>query len=373
MKINHITLKNYRNYKDCALDFDPFINIFIGHNAQGKTNLLEAIYVLSLSKSFKTNYFEELILFNEDFAKIEGNIESHHKEMNLEIVLSSLGKKASINHKEIKKSSDYVGYFNVVLFIPEDLMLIKGSPKLRRKLIDMEISKISPIYMYNLNKYHKLLKERNKYLKFLHDEKKEADEYLEVLTEQMALLQVDLIKKRIHFIELLNDISSSMYDYISLHKEKLRIEYKSSYKSADYETILNKYSKNYKRDIMYSQTMDGLHKDDMVMYLNDKDASTYASQGQQRSIVLAIKIGLLELIKKEIGEYPILLLDDVLSELDDIRQTKLLNLIQGKVQTFLTSTSVDGIHHSVISTAKKIYIEEGKVKGEHNGRNESDT
>lgn len=364
MKINHLELKNFRNYKDCSIEFHPFINIFIGKNAQGKTNLLEAIYILSLSKSFKTNILEEMILFNEDFAKIKGDIESHKKNLQLEIVLSRLGKKAIVNHKEIKKSSDYVGYLNVVLFIPEDLMLIKGSPKLRRKLMDMEISKISPIYMYNLNQYYKLLKERNKYLKILNEKHLQADDYLEVLSEQMAKIQVDLIKKRLEFIELLNDISASMYDYISVHEEKLRIEYKSVYKSIDYETILNKYKKNYKRDISYNQTMDGLHKDDMLMFLNDKDAVLYASQGQQRSIVLSIKIGLLELIKKEIGEYPILLLDDVLSELDHIRQTKLLNLIQDKVQTFITSTSVDGIHHQVIDKAKKIYIEKGQLKGE---------
>ncbi len=131
---------------------------------------------------------------------------------------------------------------------------------------------------------------------------------------------------------------------------------------------INRYKKNYQRDIAYSQTVDGLHKDDMLVYLDEKDATVYASQGQQRSIVLAIKIGLLELIKKEIGEYPILLLDDVLSELDDVRKTKLLNLIQGKVQTFLTSTSLDGIHHQVIKNAKKIFIDKGQVKGENNGR-----
>lgn len=368
MKINELELKNFRNYKNCSVAFHPFINIFIGKNAQGKTNLLEAIYILSLSKSFKTNIIEELICFQEEFAKITGHIETNNKDMDLQIIFSTLGKKAMINQKEIKKSSDYVGYLNVVLFIPEDLMLIKGSPRLRRKLMDMEISKISPIYMYNLNNYHKLLKERNKYLKLLHEKHSEPDEYLEVLSEQMAHIQVDLIKKRIEFVELLNDISSSMYDYISLHEEKLRIEYKSSYKSIDYETILNKYQKNYQRDILYSQTTNGLHKDDMLMFLNDKDAVLYASQGQQRSIVLAIKIALLELIKKEIGEYPILLLDDVLSELDDIRKTKLLNLIQDKVQTFLTSTSIDGIHHQVIENAKKIYIENGQVKGEKDGR-----
>lgn len=321
-----------------------------------------------MSRSFKTKVIEELIYFQEDFAKIQGHVNSHDKDIDLEIVLSAFGKKAIINHKEIKKTSDYVGYLNVVLFIPEDLMLIKGSPRLRRKLIDMEISKISPIYMYNLSNYNKLLKERNKYLKMLHDKHKGYDEYLEVLSEQMARIQVDLIKKRIEFVDLLNEISMKMYDYISLHKEILKIEYKCSYKDISYESILEKYQKNYQRDITYSQTNDGLHKDDMIMSLDDRDATMYASQGQQRSIVLAIKIGLLELIKKEIGEYPILLLDDVLSELDDVRKTKLLNLIQGKVQTFLTSTSVDGVHHQVIDMAKKIVIEDGFVKGESNGR-----
>lgn len=373
MLINSIQLKNFRNYKDCFVEFDPYINIFIGKNAQGKTNLLEAIYILSLSKSFKTKVIEELVYFDEDFAKIQGNIVSHHQNMNLEVVLSSLGKKAIVNHKEMKKTSDYVGYLNVVLFIPEDLMLIKGSPRLRRKLIDMELSKISPIYMYNLNKYNKLLKERNKYLKILHEKHKGYDEYLEVLSEQMAKLQVDLIKKRVEFIHLLDEISSTIYNYISLNQEKLHIEYKSVYKDISYESILDKYKKNYQRDIIYSQTMDGIHKDDMLMFLDDKNAELYASQGQQRSIVLSLKIGLLELIKKEIGEYPILLLDDVLSELDDVRKTKLLNLIQGKVQTFLTSTSIDGIHHQVIDTAKKIVIENGQVKGADNGRKESRT
>lgn len=368
MKINSLKINHFRNYKDCSVEFDPFINIFIGKNAQGKTNLLEAIYILSMSKSFKTNIIDELIYFDEDFAKIQGQIISHNQSMNLKIVLSKLGKKAIINHKEIKKTSDYVGYLNVVLFIPEDLMLIKGSPRLRRKLIDMEISKISPIYMYNLNKYNKLLKERNKYLKVLHENHKRADEYLEVLSEQMARLQVDLIKRRIEFVETWNDIATKMYDYISLHKEKLFIEYKSSYKKINYESILEKYVNNYQRDIHYSQTVDGLHKDDMLMYLDDKNAVIYASQGQQRSIVLSLKIALLELIKKEIGEYPILLLDDVLSELDDVRQTKLLNLIEGKVQTFLTSTSIDGIHHQVIENAKKLTIENGQMKGEDYGR-----
>lgn len=368
MKINHLDLKCFRNYQDCHVDFDPFINIFIGKNAQGKTNLLEAIYILSMSRSFKAKSYEELIYFQEDFAKLHGMIESHEKNMELEVIFSKLGKKALINRHEIKKSSDYVGYLNVVLFVPEDLMLIKGSPKLRRRLIDMEISKISPIYMYNLNNYNKLLKERNKYLKLLHDQHRHQDEYLEVLSEQMAHIQVDIMKKRQEFISLLNDISKTMYDYIAMQKETLSIHYKTHYRHHTYEEVLQQYQKDYEKDIMFKMTSHGIHKDDLVMQLDEKDASLYASQGQQRSIVLAIKIALLELIKKEIGEYPVLLLDDVLSELDDVRKTKLLNLIQGKVQTFLTSTHIDGIHHQVIDMAKKIEIENGQVKGEHNGR-----
>jgi len=222
--------------------------------------------------------------------------------------------------------------------------------------------------MYDFNKYQRLLKERNKYLKLLNEKHLKADDYLEVLSEQMARLQVQLLKKRIEFVELLNEISTKMYDYIALHQEVLSIQYKTHYKDMSYEGILEDYRKNYQKDIAFKQTTHGIHKDDLVMCLNQQDAITYASQGQQRSIVLAIKIALLELIKKEIGEYPVLLLDDVLSELDDTRKTKLLNLIEGKVQTFLTSTNIDGIHHQVIDKAKKIVIENGNVKGESYGR-----
>lgn len=363
MLIKDITLKNFRNYKECSISFDPFMNIFIGKNAQGKTNVLEAIYLLSLSKSFKTNILDEMIYFNEEFAKLSTHVSTSKKDILLEIIISKLGKKAMINSSEISKSSDYVGYLNVVLFVPEDLMLIKGSPSNRRRFIDMEISKISPIYLFNLNKYKKLLKERNKYLKILHDKHLDADDYLEVLSEQMAKLQVDLIKRRIEFINLLNEITKKMYAYISQNKEALSIVYKSHYKQYDYEFILNKYKEQYSKDIRYCSTNIGIHKDDIEICLNNQNAGTYASQGQQRSIVLSIKIALLELIKKEIGEYPILLLDDVLSELDDSRKSKLLNLIQDKVQTFVTTTSIDGIHHEVIRNAKKIFIENGRMKG----------
>ena len=371
MIIENLYLRNFRNYKECEISFDPFMNIFIGKNAQGKTNILEAIYLLSITKSFRTHILKELIYFGEDFSRLRMNLLSSKDHISLEIIISKLGKKALINNKEIHKSSEYVGYLNVVLFTPDDLQLIKGSPKKRRSFLDLEISKISPIYLFNLNKYKKLLKERNEYLKLLHDSKKNEDEYLEVLSEQLAKLSVDLIKKRIEFISLLNELAQEVYKYVSDGKEELNISYKCSYKEIEYEYILSKYKDHYSKDIFYSTTNIGIHKDDLKIELDGKDASLYASQGQQRSIVLSIKIGLLELIKREIGEYPILLLDDVLSELDDERRVRMLNLISNKVQTFITTTSIEGLNHEIINRSRKIYIEEGMVKGVNDGRKSS--
>ena len=370
MKINSLELISFRNYHQQSFLFDPYINIFIGDNAQGKTNVLESIYLLSTARSFRTHKYKEMIFFNEEFSKITGQVETNNKPSVMRIVLSKEGKKAFINQKDILKTSEYLGYLNVILFLPSDLYLIQGSPGERRSLLDSEISKISPIYMYNISKYYKLLKERNAYLKSLHDHKKEADVYLEVLSEQLAGLQEDIIKIRYDFISLLDEISHKIYDYIS-SSESLSISYHCMYKDYSKEIILKKYQETYYKDIIYSMTSFGLHRDDIIFKLNDKNAAFYASQGQQRSIVLALKIGLLEIAKKQIGEYPILLLDDVLSELDDKRKTKLLNMIDHKIQTFITSTSIDGIHHQIINDALKIYISEGHIKEEKNGRYKS--
>lgn len=372
MQIKDLHLQSFRNYEKQSFVFDPYINILIGNNAQGKTNVLEALYLLSSTRSFKTHINEEMIMFDHDFASVTGHIETNNKPMNMRIVLSKQGKRAFINQRDIGKTSDYIGYFNVVLFLPEDLQLIKGSPKMRRRLLDQEISKISPIYMYNMTKYQSLLKERNKYLKMLHETHKGPDAYLDVLSEQMADLQVDLMKRRIAFCALLDQIGSKLYSYMT-SQEELRIAYVHHYKDLTRDVILEKYKKMYQRDITYMKTVDGLHRDDLKITLARQDATLYASQGQQRSIVLAIKIALLEIVKKEIGEYPVLLLDDVLSELDDTRKVKLLNLISDKVQTFVTTTSLEGLHHRVIDQAKRLYIENGQLKEDAYGRDKSDT
>lgn len=361
MLINNLRLTSFRNYEKQFFSFDPFINIFIGDNAQGKTNVLEALSLLANGRSFKTKATAEMIMFDHDFGIVEGHVISSNKPLDMKVVVTGKGKKAFINNKDIVKLSDYIGYLNVILFLPEDLSLVQGSPRLRRRLIDSEAAKISPIYLYNISKYNKLLKERNLYLKMLHQKNKAADTYLEVLSEQMAALQTDLIKRRLSFVKRLDEISCQLYEYIA-HQETLHIVYATHYKEYTKEAILEKYHRNYDRDIRYMTTSNGIQKDDLKITLDNQDATSFASQGQQRSIVLAIKIALVEIVRQEIGEYPILLLDDVLSELDDIRKTKLLNLIENKVQTFITATSIDGIHHNVIRNAKKMYIEKGKLK-----------
>ena len=281
MEIKTLNLIQFRNYEKQTFHFHPLVNIIIGDNAQGKTNILEAIYLLSTTRSFKSRMLDELIMFDQSYTRVSGHVVNGTRPYDLKVIVS-----------------------NVILFTPQDLQLIKGSPKMRRTLIDTEISKISPIYMFNLNKYNKLMKERNKYLKMLHDGHKEPDMYLEVLSEEMAELEEDLIQRRMKFIELLNEISGQMYAYIS-GKEKLVLRYHTQFKDISKEGILDKYKKNYKRDIFQGNTVDGVHKDDLKIFLDENDAGMFASQGQQRSIILSIKIALVEIVKMQIGEYPV--------------------------------------------------------------------
>lgn len=362
MKVNSLGLDNFRNYNHFFIEFDRDINILIGSNGQGKTNLIEAIYLLSVGKSFKTHINKQMIMFERDFAKVQGAVTSNNKSRNLEMIIGSDFKRAKIDDQDIYKISEYVGLLNVVVFIPDDLYLIKGGPSNRRKFIDLELSKISPIYVFNLSKYNNLLKERNKYLKILNQKNSSGDEYLEVLDEQMARLQVDLIKKRIEFINKLDQKVTLIYQMIAKKdNEKIKLQYNCFLKhELSYENILELYKKNQQRDIRYMQSHVGIHKDDLKFFMNDFEADLFASQGQQRTIVLSLKIALIELIKDEIGEYPVLLLDDVLSELDETRKNMLLDILDQKIQTFITTTSIDGIHHQIVDKAKKIYIESGK-------------
>ncbi|MDC3417734.1 DNA replication/repair protein RecF [Aquibacillus salsiterrae] len=368
MHIQNLTLTNYRNYDSLQIGFDDKINVIIGENAQGKTNIMESIYVLAFTKSHRTARDKELIQWDKEYAKIEGSIQKRKQKFPLEIQLTSKGKKAKLNHLEQRRLSDYVGALNVVMFAPEDLNLVKGSPQIRRRFIDMEIGQIQPVYIYHLGQYQKILKQRNHLLKQLQRNHSKDRVMLKVLTEQLIEHAVILVERRFGFLQLLRKWAGPIHQGISRGMEQLEIIYHPSTdvsEGQNREKLLNIYYEQFEqmedKEIERGSTLLGPHRDDLTFFVNGKDVQTYGSQGQQRTTALSLKLAEIELINNEVGEYPVLLLDDVLSELDDFRQSHLLNTIQGKVQTFVSTTSVEGINHETIKQAELFRVSHGEI------------
>ncbi|UJL46414.1 DNA replication/repair protein RecF [Virgibacillus sp. NKC19-16] len=370
MHIDQLNLKNYRNYQKLDIPFDDKVNVIIGENAQGKTNLMEAIYLLAFTKSYRTPREKELILWDEEYAKIEGRITKRNQTFPLEVVISSKGKKAKLNRMEQKRLSDYIGALNVVMFAPEDLTLVKGSPQNRRRFINMELGQIQPRYIYHLAQYQKLIKQRNHLLKKMQRQANPDNNItmLHVLTEQLIEHAATLLERRFVFLDLLRKWAGPIHHGISRELENLEIRYDATIEVSEeankekIETIyLNKFQEIQEKEIERGTTLIGPHRDDLIFYVNNKNVQVYGSQGQQRTTALSVKLAEIELIYNEVGEYPVLLLDDVLSELDHFRQSHLLNTIQGKVQTFVSTTSVDGINHETLRKAELFHVNGGKI------------
>jgi DNA replication and repair protein RecF len=368
MHIEQLSLNNYRNYEELNISFENKVNVILGENAQGKTNVMESIYVLAMAKSHRTSNDKELIRWDADYAKIEGRIQKKYGPLPMQLIISKKGKKAKCNHIEQQKLSQYVGNMNVVMFAPEDLNLVKGSPQVRRRFIDMEIGQVSPIYLHDISQYQKILHQRNHYLKMLQIKKQTDQTVLEILTEQFIQMAVKIVKKRFEFLHLLENWALPIHKGISRGLETLKIEYKPSVDVLDTQELSKmvlsfeeKFNKVKAKEIERGTTMFGPHRDDLQFIVNDRDVQTFGSQGQQRTTALSVKLAEIELIYSEMKEYPILLLDDVLSELDDYRQSHLLNTIQGKVQTFVTTTSVDGIDHQTLKEASTFEVTSGMI------------
>lgn len=365
MKLKSLSLTNYRNYEQVSLNFNDEVNILIGNNAQGKTNMLEAIYTLSMAKSHRTSNDKDLIGWGQSFSRIEGELEYRYGVMPLSLTISNKGKNAKVNHLEQKKLTQYIGHMNVVLFAPEDLNLVKGSPQVRRRFIDMEIGQISNVYLNDLSNYQRLLKQKNHYLKQLKLSQNKDTTMLEVLNEQFCEYAVKITLKRQSFIKQLEKLAIPIHKGITMDKELLKINYLSSLTIDDEASMktafLEKLNKEMHKEIERTVSLYGPHRDDMAFFINDIDVQTFGSQGQQRTTALSVKLAEIELIYEEIGEYPILLLDDVLSELDDYRQTHLLTTIQHKVQTFVTTTSVEGIEHETVNRATLFNVQNGQI------------
>ena len=378
MYLKHFIAQNYRNLEQLDVDFDPNVNIFIGQNAQGKTNLLEAIYFLALTRSHRTSSDKELIAFGQDFANISGHVYKSQVDVSLRILLSKKGKKVWINRVEQAKLSKYVGQLNAILFSPEDLDLIKGAPSLRRRFMDQEFGQINAEYLYFASKYKQVLQQKNNYLKQLASGAAHDILFLDVLSDQLAGVAAEVIVRRFKFLKFLDHYAQNAYTSISSSNEKLKINYRPSVRDITedddveivYQKLLASFQKNKQMELLKKTTLSGPHRDDIEFELDGKDAHLYGSQGQQRTIALSVKLAEIQLVHHLTSEYPLLLLDDVMSELDHSRQSALLNYIHGKTQTFITTTDLEGISWEIIKKPKvyriksgKIYLEEGKMNG----------
>lgn len=372
MYLSELQLNHYRNYESVDVHFSPDTNVLIGENAQGKTNLLEAIYVLALARSHRTNTDRELIQWHEDFAKITGLVQRSAGKTPLELVLSQKGKKAKVNHLEQAKLSQYIGRLNVVLFAPEDLNIVKGSPAVRRHFIDMEFGQMSSKYLYNISQYKSILKQRNQYLKQLQRRQAKDLVYLGVLSDQLAAYGAEVTVARRQFLQQMEKWAQKLHQEITKDREVLTFKYQSQIPEEQldqsveelYQQFQTLYEKQQIREVEQGTTLIGPHRDDVQFLVNDKDVQAFGSQGQQRTTALSVKLAEIDLMKAQTGEYPILLLDDVLSELDDLRQTHLLKTFQNKVQTFLTTTSLENVKKEIIATPRVFTVTNGVVTEE---------
>ncbi|ARU60905.1 DNA replication/repair protein RecF [Tumebacillus avium] len=368
MWIKALELRNFRNYESLQLtDLSPRVNILVGQNAQGKTNVVEAILLLSVAKSHRTNKDAEMIRFETEFAALKGMIERNERSYRLDLRLLPKGKKSAVNGVEKRKMSDFVGHLNVVLFAPEDLQLIKGGPQQRRRFLDVEIGQVSPQYLYNLTQYQKVLLQRNSLLKEI-GQKKSGDEMLMIWDDQLAVYGTKVIKKRLEFVDKLEGFAKDIHKRISGGKEELSFHYQNSLDCTELVQLEDLYRKELEQkrrvDILRGSTSVGPHRDDVEVRINGHKVQTFGSQGQQRTASLSMKLAEIELIKAEVGEYPVLLLDDVLSELDESRQLHLVQSMGEKVQTIVTTTTTFGLEHFLSEEANVYRVERGIITKE---------
>ncbi|MFV9733331.1 DNA replication/repair protein RecF [Ligilactobacillus salivarius] len=372
MYLEKLELKHFRNYEDVNVAFSPQVNVLIGKNAQGKTNLLESIYVLAMARSHRTSNDREMVTFKEDAALIRGEVHQRLGNTKLELLISRKGKKAKVNHLEKARLSQYIGQLNVILFAPEDLALVKGAPSVRRRFIDMEFGQIDALYLHTLTEYRAVLRQRNKYLKELQTKKATDKVYLEILSEQLSESGSQIIFKRLEFLQELEKYADKLHNQITQGKEHLQFQYESTLKEYQGKSVLElkqslieQYKTMMDKEIFQGTTLLGPHRDDVRFMLNDKNVQVYGSQGQQRTAALSVKLAEIDLMKEKTHEYPILLLDDVLSELDGARQTHLLKTIQNKVQTFLTTPGLSDVAQQLINKPKIFRIDNGKITEEN--------
>lgn len=339
MFIKLLKLKNFRNYEELNICFDKGINFLSGLNGEGKTNILEAISLLSLGKSFVTSNEKECVRINKEFSKINSIIERKNN-LEIEIVISEQGKKILINNNEIKRLSEMSGNVYVITFSPKDVSFYKESAVRRRKFIDSSLSMLSPAYLSCISIYKKLIKERNSLLK------QDVDfTLLKVIDEQLAPLEFEIIKMRYKFINELNNSIKKLYEKFNINNTEVNLSYLSTVpydvnKEKCIKNILQQLEESYSTDLSRKNTSKGIHHEDVEFFYKGTNIALTGSQGQNRIATLILKIALADLIKEKFLEEPILLLDDVLSELDENHQRLLGSVLKDYSQSFITGTEI---------------------------------
>ena len=357
MRISKINLTNFRNYLSASVKLNEKMNIFVGDNAQGKTNILESIVILALTKSHRVVNNPNIITFGKSKSKIEGVIKKDKLISKLQVELMNEEKKLYINKTNIRKIADYISNLNVIVFTPDDLEIVKGSPNIRRNLLNIQLSQISKSYLNTYNEYNKILKTRNEYLKILYSNNIADKTYLDVLTDKLIEKAILIYQKRKEYIDFINESINDNFKYIS-GESGLSIQYVDNIEleEYDYESIRKKLKhklyKNYNRELQYGMTMYGPHRDDLIFNYQGKDLKIYGSQGQQKIAILCFKLSEIPIFKNISGFYPVLLLDDIFSELDIKKRNKLLKLINDfEIQSIITTTDLKNINKKNLDDA----------------------
>ena len=359
MKIINLKLYNFRNYDALNLEFSSKQNIIIGPNGSGKTNIVEAIYVLAITRSFRGSLDKVLIKNGQEIMSIEGRVEDKITH-DYKLTLSDNGKIVKIDNNKIPKLSNYISKINVVLFTPEDINIIKGTPSNRRNMLNIEISQLNNEYLHILNEYNKVLKQRNAFLKLMYVNNLASPDYLWILTEKLIDLGIKLSKMRNDFINNINKYYDDINYKITKNKG-LKVLYVSSYKNKTKEELMEKYRYYLDRDLSIGKTSIGIHHDDLVFSKNSNSLKDFGSEGEQKNAVICLKLAEIEIFIKDKGIYPILILDDLFSELDGKKINNILKKLNKNLQIFITTTDLKHINTKILNNCTVFELKNKKV------------
>ena len=360
MKIDNLSLINFRNYESINISFGN-LNILYGANGSGKTNIVEAIYTLALTKSFRISNDKLMIKKGCIKAKIKGNVVKNGDNNLFGVEISNDGKVVTVNQDRINKISDYVSKINVILFHPSDTRVIDDAPSERRKLINIEISQIYKEYLIVLTNYERILKQRNFYIRAMQINGHNTSDYLDILTKKLIEYGKVICKYRELFINDINKYITSNYEKV-FEKGFLKVRYVSTFKNKTEDELFQRFKNNYQKELSIGKTLEGIHHDDIMFILDNNNLKDWGSEGQKKNAIICFKLAEINVIKDIKGYYPVLILDDLFSELDKKKITNLFGMLDRCVQTFITTTDLKRISKSVIKDAKKIEVSDGLLK-----------